>query len=212
MPIQSQAWPIILQGIDLIGIAQTGTGKTLSYLTHGFIHLHSPPIPREQRNGPSMLVLTPTRELALQVEAECSKYSYKGLKSVCIYGGGNRKGQIQDVTKGVGIIIATPGRLSDLQMNNFVNLRSITYLVLDEAEKMLDLESEHQIMKILLAVHPDRQTVMTRATWPDTICRLAQSYLKEPMILYTGTLDLVNVNTVKQNIIVTTEEEKRSLI
>lgn len=79
-PIQSQAWPIVLQGIDLIGVAQTGTGKTLSYLMPGFIHLDSQPIAREKRNGPGMLVLTPTRELALQVEAECSKYSYKGLK------------------------------------------------------------------------------------------------------------------------------------
>ena len=211
-PIQSQAWPIILQGIDLIGIAQTGTGKTLSYLMPGFIHLHSQPVSRKQRNGPGILVLTPTRELALQVEAECSKYLYKGLKSVCIYGGGNRKGQIQDVTKGVDIIIATPGRLNDLQMNNFVNLRSITYLVLDEADKMLDLGFEHQIMKILLDVRPDRQTVMTTASWPDSTRRLAQSYLKQPMIVYVGTLDLAAVNTVKQNIIVTTEEEKRSLI
>ena len=167
-PIQSQAWPVILQGIDLIGIAQTGTGKTLSYLMPGFIHIHSQPVSRKQRNGPGMLVLTPTRELALQVEAECSKYLYKGLKSVCIYGGGNRKGQIQDVTEGVDIIIATPGRLNDLQMNNFVNLRSITYLVLDEADKMLDLGFEHQIMKILLDVRPDRQTVMTSASWPDS--------------------------------------------
>ncbi|XP_068819411.1 DEAD box protein 53 [Capricornis sumatraensis] len=211
-PIQSQAWPIILQGIDLIGIAQTGTGKTLSYLMPGFIHIHSQPVSRKQRNGPGMLVLTPTRELALQIEAECSRYLYKGLKSVCIYGGGNRKGQIQDVTKGVDIIIATPGRLNDLQMNNFVNLRSITYLVLDEADKMLDLGFEHQIMKILLDVRPDRQTVMTTASWPDSTRRLAQSYLKQPMIVYVGTLDLVAVNTVKQNIIVTTEEEKRSLI
>uniref|UniRef100_A0A4W2C1M3 RNA helicase n=1 Tax=Bos indicus x Bos taurus TaxID=30522 RepID=A0A4W2C1M3_BOBOX len=211
-PIQSQSWPIILQGIDLIGIAQTGTGKTLSYLMPGFIHIHSQPVSRKQRNGPGMLVLTPTRELALQVEAECSKYLYKGLKSVCIYGGGNRKGQIQDVTKGVDIIIATPGRLNDLQMNNFVNLRSITYLVLDEADKMLDLGFEHQIMKILLDVRPDRQTVMTTASWPDSTRRLAQSYLKQPMIVYVGTLDLVTVNTVKQNIIVTTEEEKRSLV
>uniref|UniRef100_A0A8C6D3E6 RNA helicase n=1 Tax=Moschus moschiferus TaxID=68415 RepID=A0A8C6D3E6_MOSMO len=211
-PIQSQAWPIILQGIDLIGIAQTGTGKTLSYLMPGFIHLHSQPVSRQQRNGPGMLVLTPTRELALQVEAECSKYLYKGLRSVCIYGGGNRKGQIQDVTKGVDIIIATPGRLNDLQMNNFVNLRSITYLVLDEADKMLDLGFEHQIMKILLDVRPDRQTVMTTASWPGSTRTLAQSYLKQPMIVYVGTLDLVTVNTVKQNIIVTTEEEKRSLI
>uniref|UniRef100_A0A9L0JN84 RNA helicase n=1 Tax=Equus asinus TaxID=9793 RepID=A0A9L0JN84_EQUAS len=191
-PIQSQAWPIVLQGMDLIGVAQTGTGKTLSYLIPGFIHLDSQPISREERNGPGMLVLTPTREL----------YSYKGLKSVCVYGGGNRKEQIQHITKGVDIIIATPGRLNDLQMNKCVNLRSITYLVLDEADKMLDLGFEGQITKILLDVRPDRQTVMTSAT----------SYLKEPMIVYVGTLDLVAVNTVKQDIIVTTEEEKRTLI
>ncbi|XP_060061367.1 probable ATP-dependent RNA helicase DDX43 isoform X2 [Erinaceus europaeus] len=211
-PIQSQAWPIVLQGIDLIGVAQTGTGKTLSYLMPGLIHLDSQPITKEKRNGPGMLVLTPTRELALQVEAECSKYTYKGLKSVCIYGGGDRDGQIQDLSKGVDIIIATPGRLNDLQMNNFVNLKSVTYLVLDEADKMLDMGFEPQIMKILLDVRPDRQTIMTSATWPYAVRRLAQSYLKEPMIVYVGTLDLVAVSTVEQNVIVTTEEEKRSHI
>ncbi|XP_021063478.1 probable ATP-dependent RNA helicase DDX43 [Mus pahari] len=211
-PIQSQAWPIVLQGIDLIGVAQTGTGKTLSYLMPGFIHLDSQPLAREQRNGPGMLVLTPTRELALQVEAECSKYSYGDLKSVCVYGGGDRDGQIQDVSKGVDIIIATPGRLNDLQMNNFVNLKSVTYLVLDEADKMLDMGFEPQIMKILLDVRPDRQTIMTSATWPYAVRRLAQSYLKEPMIVYVGTLDLVAVNSVKQDIIITTEEEKRTHI
>uniref|UniRef100_A0A4W3H613 Helicase ATP-binding domain-containing protein n=1 Tax=Callorhinchus milii TaxID=7868 RepID=A0A4W3H613_CALMI len=76
-----------------------------------------------------MLVLTPTRELALQIQQECSKYSYKGIQSVCVYGGGSRREQIKVVTKGVDIVIATPGRLNDLQMNNFINLKSITYLV-----------------------------------------------------------------------------------
>ncbi|XP_065444089.1 probable ATP-dependent RNA helicase DDX43 isoform X3 [Chrysemys picta bellii] len=127
-PIQSQAWPIILQGIDLIGIAQTGTGKTLAYLMPGFIHLDSQPIPRDQRGGPGMLVLAPTRELALQVEAECSKYTYKGIKS---------------------------------------------------------------------------------ATWPDGVRRLAKSYLKDPMIVYVGTLDLAAVNTVEQKVVIIPEEEKR---
>ncbi|XP_067388720.1 probable ATP-dependent RNA helicase DDX43 [Emydura macquarii macquarii] len=209
-PIQSQAWPIILQGIDLIGIAQTGTGKTLAYLMPGFIHLDSQPIPKDQRGGPGMLVLAPTRELALQVEAECSKYTYKGIKSICIYGGGDRKGQINMVTKGVDIVIATPGRLNDLQMNNFINLKSITYLVLDEADRMLDMGFEPQIMKILLDVRPDRQTVMTSATWPDGVRRLAKSYLKDPMIVYVGTLDLAAVNTIEQKVVIIPEEEKRA--
>ncbi|NXW86845.1 DDX43 helicase, partial [Alopecoenas beccarii] len=210
-PIQSQAWPIILQGIDLIGIAQTGTGKTLAYLMPGFIHLTSQPISKDQRGGPGMLVLAPTRELALQVETECSKYSYRGIKSICIYGGGDRKGQIDVVTKGVDIVIATPGRLNDLQMNNFINLKSITYLA-NEADRMLDMGFEPQIMKILLDVRPDRQTVMTSATWPDGVRRLAKSYLKNPMIVYVGTLDLAAVNTVKQSVIVIAEEEKRAFM
>ncbi|NXA40225.1 DDX43 helicase, partial [Eudromia elegans] len=208
-PIQSQAWPIILQGMDLIGIAQTGTGKTLAYLMPGFIHLDSQPIPRDQRGGPGMLVLAPTRELALQVEAECSKYTYKGIKSICIYGGGDRKGQINLVTKGVDVVIATPGRLNDLQMNNFINLKSITYLA-NEADRMLDMGFEPQIMKILIDVRPDRQTVMTSATWPDGVRRLAKSYLKNPMIVYVGTLDLTAVNTVEQRVVVIPEEEKRA--
>ncbi|XP_066035778.1 probable ATP-dependent RNA helicase DDX43 [Chamaea fasciata] len=209
-PIQSQAWPIILQGIDLIGIAQTGTGKTLAYLMPGFIHLTSQPISKDKRGGPGMLVLAPTRELALQVEAECSKYAYKEIKSICVYGGGDRKGQIDMVTKGVDIVIATPGRLNDLQMNNFINLKSITYLVLDEADRMLDMGFEPQIMKILIDVRPDRQTVMMSATWPDSVRRLAKSYLKNPMIVYVGTLDLAAVNTVQQKVIVIPEAEKRA--
>ncbi|KFR09392.1 putative ATP-dependent RNA helicase DDX43, partial [Nipponia nippon] len=210
-PIQSQAWPIILQGIDLIGIAQTGTGKTLAYLMPGFIHLTSQPISKDQRGGPGMLVLAPTRELALQVEAECLKYAYKGIKSICVYGGGDRKGQIDVVTKGVDIVIATPGRLHDLQMNNFINLKSITYLA-NEADRMLDMGFEPQIMKILIDVRPDRQTVMTSATWPDGVRRLAKSYLKNPMIVYVGTLDLAAVNTVEQRVIVIAEEEKRAFM
>ncbi|NWY54279.1 DDX43 helicase, partial [Chionis minor] len=210
-PIQSQAWPIILQGIDLIGIAQTGTGKTLAYLMPGFIHLTSQPISKDQRGGPGMLVLAPTRELALQVEAECLKYTYKGIKSICIYGGGDRKGQIDVVTKGVDIVIATPGRLHDLQMNNFVNLKSITYLA-NEADRMLDMGFEPQIMKILIDVRPDRQTVMTSATWPAGVRRLSKSYLKNPMIVYVGTLDLAAVNTVEQRVVVIAEEEKKAFV
>ncbi|MBN3279778.1 DDX43 helicase, partial [Polyodon spathula] len=209
-PIQSQAWPIVLQGFDLIGIAQTGTGKTLAYLLPGFIHLDSQPIPREKREGPGMLVLTPTRELALQIEAECSKYSYKGITSICIYGGGDRQSQIKVVTKGVDIVIATPGRLHDLQMNGFVNLRSITYLVLDEADRMLDMGFEPQIMKIILDIRPDRQTVMTSATWPPGVRRLSKSYLKDPMMVYVGTLDLAAVNTVEQGVLVIAQEEKKA--
>uniref|UniRef100_S4RNF7 DEAD (Asp-Glu-Ala-Asp) box polypeptide 43 n=1 Tax=Petromyzon marinus TaxID=7757 RepID=S4RNF7_PETMA len=188
-PIQSQAWPVVLLGWDLVGIAQTGTGKTLAFLFPGFIHLTLQPIPREQREGPGMLILTPTRELALQIKSECSKYSYQGITSVCIYGGGNRREQIDIATRGVDIVIATPGRLNDLMMNGHISMRGITYLVLDEAD-MLDLGFEPQIMKILLDVRPDRQTTMTSATWPPGVRRLARSYLKDPVLVYVGSLNL----------------------
>ncbi|XP_004077037.1 probable ATP-dependent RNA helicase DDX43 [Oryzias latipes] len=211
-PIQSQAWPVLLSGEDLIAIAQTGTGKTLAYLLPGFIHMDGQPVPRAEWGGPGMLVLTPTRELALQIETECKKYSYKGYKSICIYGGGDRRGQINLVKSGVDIVIATPGRLNDLQMNELINLFSITYLVLDEADRMLDMGFEPQIMKILLDIRPDRQTVMTSATWPSGVRRLAKSYLKNPMMVYVGTLDLAAVDTVQQTITIVQEEEKKAFV
>uniref|UniRef100_A0A8B9LTY5 RNA helicase n=1 Tax=Astyanax mexicanus TaxID=7994 RepID=A0A8B9LTY5_ASTMX len=211
-PIQSQAWPVVLKGLDLIGIAQTGTGKTLAYLLPGFIHMDEQPVPRNKQSGPGMLVLTPTRELALQIEVECNKYSYKGFKSICVYGGGDRRAQIKMVTSGVDIVIATPGRLNDLQMNELINLRSITYLVLDEADRMLDMGFEPQIMKIILDIRPDRQTVMTSATWPAGVRRLARSYLKDPMMVYVGTLDLAAVNTVQQTVLFVQEEEKKAYV
>ncbi|XP_068183927.1 probable ATP-dependent RNA helicase DDX43 [Antennarius striatus] len=211
-PIQSQAWPVLLSGEDLIAIAQTGTGKTLAYLLPGFIHMDGQPVLRAEQDGPGMLVLTPTRELALQIETECKKYRYKNYTSICIYGGGDRRGQINMVRDGVDIVIATPGRLNDLQMNDFINLRSITYLVLDEADRMLDMGFEPQILKILLDIRPDRQTVMTSATWPDGVRRLSKSYLKNPMMVYVGTLDLAAVDTVHQMVVVVLEEEKKSYI
>ncbi|XP_069000366.1 probable ATP-dependent RNA helicase DDX43 [Embiotoca jacksoni] len=211
-PIQSQAWPVLLSGEDLIAIAQTGTGKTLAYLLPGFIHMDGQPVPRAERGGPGMLVLTPTRELALQIETECNKYRYKGYKSICIYGGGDRRAQINLVKGGVDIVIATPGRLHDLQMNELINLRSVTYLVLDEADRMLDMGFEPQILKILLDVRPDRQTIMTSATWPTGVRRLSKSYLKNPMMVYVGTLDLAAVNTVQQTVLIVQEEEKKPYV
>uniref|UniRef100_A0A3P8Y6Z3 RNA helicase n=1 Tax=Esox lucius TaxID=8010 RepID=A0A3P8Y6Z3_ESOLU len=208
-PIQSQAWPVSLKGEDLIAIAQTGTGKTLAYLLPGFIHMDGQPV---KRDGPGMLVLTPTRELALQIESECNKYSYKGFKCVCVYGGGDRWAQIKAISAGVDIVIATPGRLNDLQMNELINMRSITYLVLDEADRMLDMGFEPQIMKILLDIRPDRQTIMTSATWPSGVRRLAKTYLKNPMMVYVGTLDLAAVNTVQQTVLFCQEEEKKAYL
>ncbi|XP_049267519.1 probable ATP-dependent RNA helicase DDX43 [Rhipicephalus sanguineus] len=188
-PIQSQAWPILLQGQDLIGIAQTGTGKTLAFLLPAMIHIDSQPVPREERTGPSCLVLAPTRELAQQIEREARKYNYRGIRCVCIYGGGSRREQIQTVNLGVEIVIATPGRLNDLVMNNIIDLKYVTFLILDEADRMLDMGFEPQIKKVLLDIRPDRQTVMTSATWPEGVRRLAQQYMNKPFQVFVGSLD-----------------------
>ncbi|KAM3962107.1 putative ATP-dependent RNA helicase DDX43 [Aphomia sociella] len=207
-PIQSQAWPVLLRGDDLIGIAQTGTGKTLAFLLPALIHIEGQTIPREQREGPTVLIMAPTRELALQIDKEVSKYSYKGIKSVCIYGGGNRKEQIKVVAKGVDIVIATPGRLNDLVVAGHLNVINFSYIVLDEADRMLDMGFEPQIRKSLFDVRPDRQTVMTSATWPPGVRRLAQSYMKDPIQVNVGSLDLAAVHTVTQKIMFLEEDDK----
>ncbi|XP_052870220.1 probable ATP-dependent RNA helicase DDX43 [Anopheles cruzii] len=207
-PIQSQAWPVLLRGEDLIGIAQTGTGKTLAFLLPAFIHIEGQPISRAERGGPNVLVLAPTRELALQIEKEVAKYQFRNIKAVCLYGGGDRRAQVDTVRRGVEILIATPGRLNDLVEAGVVKVSSITYLVLDEADRMLDMGFEPQIRKVLLDIRPDRQTVMTSATWPDGVRRLAQSYMHDPIQVYIGSLDLAATHTVTQLIEIMDEEDK----
>ncbi|XP_046739463.1 probable ATP-dependent RNA helicase DDX43 [Diprion similis] len=211
-PIQCQAWPVLLSGKDLIGIAQTGTGKTLAFLLPALIHIEGQPIPRSQRGGPNILIMAPTRELALQIEQEVGKYKYRGIKAVCLYGGGSRKEQVDIVTRGVEIIIATPGRLNDLVQAGVVDVTTITYLVLDEADRMLDLGFEPQIRKTLLDIRPDRQTIMTSATWPPGVRRLAQSYMKDPLQVCVGSLDLAAVHSVMQTILIVDESEKTEML
>ncbi|KAH8359850.1 hypothetical protein KR093_009100 [Drosophila rubida] len=197
-PIQAQAWPILLKGHDMIGIAQTGTGKTLAFLLPGMIHTEYQSTPRGMRGGANVLVLAPTRELALQIEMEVKKYSFRNMRAVCIYGGASRQMQISDVERGAEIIICTPGRLNDLVQAGVINVSSITYLVLDEADRMLDMGFEPQIRKVLLDIRPDRQTIMTSATWPPGVRRLAQSYMRNPIQVCVGSLDLAATHSVRQ--------------
>lgn len=207
-PIQCQAWPILLRGQDMIGISQTGSGKTLAFLLPALIHIDNQPAPRSERGGANCLILAPTRELALQIEKEVNKYNYRDIKCVCVYGGGDRRAQMGKVNRGVEIIIATPGRLNDLCAAGVINVASVTYLVLDEADRMLDMGFEPQIRKTLIDIRPDRQTVMTSATWPEGVRRLAQSYMKNPVQVFIGTLDLAACHSVTQVIEMIPEEEK----
>ncbi|XP_050423738.1 probable ATP-dependent RNA helicase DDX43 [Adelges cooleyi] len=207
-PVQCQAWPIIMSGHDLIAIAQTGTGKTLAFLLPAFIHLDGQVTPRNERKGPSILVLAPTRELVLQIESEVNKYSYKGIKAISIYGGASSGKQKECLRKGVEIVIATPGRLNDFVGSGSIDLSNVTYIILDEADRMLDLGFEPQIRVSLLQVRPDRQTIMTSATWPPGVKRLAKSYTSNPVQVMVGSLDLTTVNTVKQEILFMEDDEK----
>lgn len=207
-PIQSQMWPMVLSGYDTIGIAQTGTGKTLAFLLPAFLHIEGQITPRAQRKGPAVLIMCPTRELALQIRDECKKYSYHELKCLCIYGGGNRREQMKLCAEGQDVIIATPGRLNDLVAINVIDVSSISLLILDEADRMLDLGFEPQIMKILLDIRPDRQTLMTSATWPEEVRRLARTYMTDPMTVFVGSLDLATVHTVTQFVEIIQEEDK----
>ncbi|KAK3763622.1 hypothetical protein RRG08_057043 [Elysia crispata] len=211
-PIQCQAWPLLMQGKDLIGIAQTGTGKTLAFLLPALIHIDSQPVPRSQRNGPSALVLSPTRELAQQIETEVNKINYKGIRSICVYGGGNRREQLAKVKSGVEIVVATPGRLNDFMMNGIIDVKHVTYLVMDEADRMLDLGFELEIKKVMLDIRPDRQTVMTSATWPPAVQEMADRYMKDPFKVFVGTLDLAAVHSVRQMVEMVEEYEKKSML
>lgn len=207
-PIQAQGWPVLLKGEDLIGIAQTGTGKTLAFLLPALIHIERQPVPRNERGGPNVLILAPTRELAQQIEHEVQKYQFRQIKACCVYGGGDRRRQVDIVKAGVQIIIATPGRFNDLVSSGIIDITSVTYLVLDEADRMLDMGFEPQIRKLLLDIRPDRQTVMTSATWPPGVRRLASSYMKNPIQVYVGSLDLAATHTVTQIIEVIQEDDK----
>ena len=213
-PIQCQAWPYLLAGKDLIGIAQTGTGKTLAFLLPAMIHTEGQQLARDKRGGPNVLVLAPTRELAQQISMEVAKYEYRGIKSVCVYGGASSKNQLKllyqlkAMGSGVQIIIATPGRFNDFVNRGHICLDSITYVVLDECDRMLDDGFEPQIRKTLLDIRPDKQIVMTSATWPEGVRRLAKVYMKNPVTVFIGSLDLAAVHSVTQRIVKCWNDDK----
>uniref|UniRef100_A0A7N5K2P3 RNA helicase n=1 Tax=Ailuropoda melanoleuca TaxID=9646 RepID=A0A7N5K2P3_AILME len=185
-PIQCQGFPLALSGRDMVGIAQTGSGKTLA-----------------------CLVLAPTRELAQQVQQVADDYGKcSRLKSTCIYGGAPKGPQIRDLERGVEICIATPGRLIDFLESGKTNLRRCTYLVLDEADRMLDMGFEPQIRKIVDQIRPDRQTLMWSATWPKEVRQLAEDFLRDYTQINVGNLELSANHNILQIVDVCMESEK----
>ncbi|KAI9282017.1 P-loop containing nucleoside triphosphate hydrolase protein [Umbelopsis sp. AD052] len=207
--IQAQGWPMALSGRDVVGVAETGSGKTLAYCLPSIVHINAQPF-LEPGDGPIVLILAPTRELAVQIQQECTKFGKTSrIKNTCIYGGVSRGPQIRDLQRGVEICIATPGRLIDMLESGKTNLRRVTYLVLDEADRMLDMGFEPQIRKIVDQIRPDRQTLMWSATWPKEVQRLAVDYLNSYIQVTVGSLNLSASHNVSQLIEICTEPEKR---
>ena len=207
--IQCQSWPMALSGRDMVGIAATGSGKTLSYCLPSIVHINAQP-ELQYGDGPIVLVLAPTRELAVQIQTECSKFGKSSrIRNTCVYGGAPKGPQIRDLNKGVEICIATPGRLIDMLEAGKTNLKRVTYLVLDEADRMLDMGFEPQIRKIVDQIRPDRQTLMWSATWPKEVERLANDYLQDPIKVTIGSLELAASHTITQLVEVIDEFSKR---
>ena len=177
-PIQSQGWPMALSGNDMIGVAETGSGKTLAFVLPAIVHINAQDL-LKPGDGPIVLVLAPTRELAIQIREECDKFGYTSkLKYTCVYGGASKGPQARDLENGVEICIATPGRLIDFLENGTTNLRRVTYLVLDEADRMLDMGFEKQLRQIISQIRPDRQTLLWSATWPKSVQKFLNYLLK----------------------------------
>lgn len=207
--IQSQGWPMALSGRDVVGIAETGSGKTLTYCLPAIVHINAQPL-LAPGDGPIVLVLAPTRELAVQIQQEITKFGKSSrIRNTCVYGGVPKGPQIRDLSRGVEVCIATPGRLIDMLEAGKTNLRRVTYLVLDEADRMLDMGFEPQIRKIIGQIRPDRQTLMWSATWPKEVRRLAGDFLNDFIQVNIGSLDLAANHRITQIVEVCNESEKR---
>ena len=205
---QAQSWPIALLGRDIITVAKTGSGKTVAFLLPAFHRLLSNA--SRKRGPPGILVLAPTRELACQIEEECVKFGRSSnIRSACCYGGSPKSMQIRKLQAGIEVLIATPGRLNDLIEMRVVNLSEVLFLVLDEADRMLDMGFEPQIRTIIAKVPVERQSMMFTATWPREIQNLAREFLRDPVEIKFGDTNFLNANkAIDQRIIVISESEK----
>jgi ATP-dependent RNA helicase DeaD len=200
-PIQELSIPLILKGMDVIGQAHTGTGKTAAFSL--------PILNNIKRNGPiQALILVPTRELAMQVTNEIRKFSkYVGIRTLAVYGGQSMSLQITQLRKGVQIVVATPGRLIDHVKRGTIQLEAAKFVVLDEADRMLDMGFIDDIKFILFYVDEDRQTCLFSATIPPEISRLARDYMKNPHEVKLNEEE-ISLDTIDQSYLIVEERQK----
>ncbi len=195
-PIQIQAIPIVLQGTDLIGCAQTGTGKTAAFAVP-ILQILSDSKSFGNRKKIRSLVVTPTRELAIQIEESFKAYGrYTGLTCTVVFGGVNQNPQTNALRTGVDILVATPGRLLDLMNQGYISLKDVEVFVLDEADRMLDMGFIHDVRKIIASLPQKRQSLFFSATMPPEIVKLAGSIVYKPVKVEVTpsatTVDIVN--------------------
>jgi superfamily II DNA/RNA helicase len=205
--IQALSWPILMANRDIVGIAKTGSGKTLAFMIPAITHIAAQP-ELKRGDGPMCCVLAPTRELAIQIEEETQKVLPSHLRSACIYGGAPKGPQIQQLNAGIHIMIATPGRLIDMLEIGKTNLNRTTFLVLDEADRMLDMGFEPQVRRICALIRKDRQTLMFSATWPQEIQDMATQFQREFIRIHVGNTDLSANQDVTQKFVLCQEPAK----
>jgi ATP-dependent RNA helicase DDX5/DBP2 len=190
--IQAHSWPILGTGRDVIGIAKTGSGKTLGFLLPGFTKM----LVERLGGSPIMLVMAPTRELAVQIDADARKFaSSAGIVTALAYGGAPKRDQLNDIRRRPHLLVGTPGRLNDFLEARQIDLRDTKFLVLDEADRMLDMGFEPQIRKIVGSLSSRRQTLMFTATWPKEIRRIASDFFHDPIEIRIGNTDELQANT-----------------
>ncbi|MDX1752617.1 MAG: DEAD/DEAH box helicase [Salinimicrobium sediminis] len=208
-PIQTQAIPIVLSGKDLLGVAQTGTGKTAAF---GLPILQLLSEKNASHRGIKALILTPTRELAIQIDESLAAYGkHTRLSHAVIFGGVSQNSQTQQLKRGVDILVATPGRLLDLMNQGFINLKQLQIFVLDEADRMLDMGFIHDVKKVIKSIPEKRQTLFFSATMPEEIQELAKMMLKNPVKIEV-TPPSSTVDKIQQRVYFTNKPDKRKLL
>ena len=221
--IQEQAIPEALTGRDLLGLAQTGTGKTAAFAVPIIEQLLAAPMPQRKGAPRSIraLILTPTRELAIQIDESLADYTrYTTLRHTVIFGGVKQKSQTDELRAGTDILTATPGRLLDLMSQGFIRLDDVRHFVLDEADRMLDMGFIHDVKRLLPKLPPKKQTLFFSATMPDSIDRLAKSLLHNPardsMLTNPKKVEVTpvssTVDTIQQSVYFVEKKEKKDLL
>src|ERR1700742_5243887 len=211
-PIQQQAIPIILQHKDLLGCAQTGTGKTAAFAIPILQLLYQDRLQHKEQKTIKALILTPTRELAIQIDESFAAYGkHTGLKHLVIFGGVSQNPQVDALRRGVDILVATPGRLLDLMNQRYVHLEHVKMLVLDEADRMLDMGFVNDVKKVIAKVPAKRQTLFFSATMPKDIQQLADTILTNPEKVEVTPVSST-ADTIQQSLFYLDKSDKRALL